>query len=382
MKKNTDFTRDVVALFGIPFDVLREEAAERRVLDAMGQGRKLFMSTPNLNFVALCQRDEAFRQSVLMSDLSVVDGSGVMLLARLMGTPMPERIAGSTLFDNLVRRAPKALKVFLFGGDRGVAATAAIHLNARTACPTAVGYKCPGFGDVAALTQPAQIEEIRRAKPNFLLVALGAQKGQRWILDNWDQLPSCVISHLGATINFIAGTVVRAPRRIQRLGLEWAWRIKEEPKLWHRYAEDAASIAKALVHQWLQQFVVEPLRLRGAASQPPGIAVLNGRDGLHLQLSGDWRREHGPQLARALESAAHANDNVLLLCRRGTRVDAYIVGKLLLLAGHQAAVRRSLAVQTEEPALLHALRRQGLRDVPHQAAPEAAPLPTGLAVQR
>lgn len=367
MKKSTDFTRDVVALFGIPFDVVDHEAAEQRVLDAMATGRKLFMSTPNLNFVALCQRDETFRQSVLISDLSVVDGSGVMLLGKLMGTPMPERIAGSTLFDNLVRRAPRALKVFLFGGDQGVAAKAADKLNERTAADTAVGFLDPGYGDVESLTQPDQLEEIRSSRPNFLLVALGAQKGQRWILENWDSLPSCVISHLGATINFIAGHVVRAPQRIQRLGLEWAWRIKEEPKLWHRYARDAAQIARTLSSQWWGRYVVEPVTLRQDGGAPQ-VALLRTPDGFQLQLAGRWRRADGLRLAHVLEQATQGGGgNAVIALKRGTRLDPYIAGKLLLLAGHQAATWRTLNVHAEEPALLKALRRQGLHDVPQQA---------------
>lgn len=383
MKKSTDFTRDVVALFGIPFDVLGHEAAEQRVLDAMATGRKLFMSTPNLNFVALCQRDEVFRQSVLISDLSVVDGAGVMLLGKLMGTPMPERIAGSTLFDNLVRRAPRALKVFLFGGDRGVAKQAADKLNERTAADTAVGYLTPGFGDVASLTEPGQLDEIRSKRPNFLLVALGAQKGQRWILENWDQLPSCVVSHLGATINFIAGSVVRAPLRIQRLGLEWAWRIKEEPRLWQRYAGDAWAIGRTLTSQWLARFIVEPMRLRGGAGAPE-VALLRTADGFQLQLSGRWRRDDGLRLAHVLEQATQGGGgHAVVALKRGCRLDPYIVGKLLLLVGHQAATLRTFKLHAEEPALLRSLRRQGLRDVPTSVlTPAQAPLAPSFAVPR
>ena len=80
---------------------------------------------------------------------------------------------------------------------------------------------------------------MNAARPDFLVVSLGAAKGQAWIMRNLHRLDVPLVSHLGAVVNFVAGEVRRAPRWMQRSGLEWAWRVKEEPALLRRYAGDA-----------------------------------------------------------------------------------------------------------------------------------------------
>lgn len=236
-----------VTVAGLPFDVIDTAGAAERLSGAMRDGRRLFLSTPNLNFLVAAQRDEAFRASVLASDLSVADGMPVVWLARLQGTPLPERVAGSSLFDLLRHGAGQAvlgrpIKVYFFGGPPGVAERACAVLNAEHAAGRGhmlgVGAQCPGFGPVEAMSPPEAIAAINASGADFLVVALGAQKGQAWIMHNLDSLTVPVVSHLGAVVNFVAGTVQRAPLAWQRLGLEWLWRIRQEPQLFRRYWSD------------------------------------------------------------------------------------------------------------------------------------------------
>ncbi len=101
-----------------------------------------------------------------------------------------------------------------------------------------VGSFYPGFGSVDDMSTPAIIDAINASDADFLAVALGAKKGQAWLQRNHARLQIPVRVHLGATINFQAGTLKRAPTIMQRWGLEWLWRIKEEPQLWRRYWND------------------------------------------------------------------------------------------------------------------------------------------------
>ena len=236
-----------VDVAGLPFDAVDTAAAAERLCVAMRDRRQLFLSTPNLNFLVAAQRDAAFRASVEASDLSVADGMPVLWLARLQGTPLPERVAGSTLFDELRRGVGqevlgRPVKVYFFGGPPGVAQQACEVLNAEQAAGQGymlgVGAQCPGFGLVADMSAPEAIEAINASGADFLVVALGAQKGQAWIMHNLPQLTVPVVSHLGAVVNFVAGTVRRAPLAWQRLGLEWLWRIRQEPQLFKRYWGD------------------------------------------------------------------------------------------------------------------------------------------------
>lgn len=245
--------RRCVTVAGLPFDVVDTAAAAAALSRAIRDGQRLFLSTPNLNFLVAAQADTAFADSVHASDLSVADGMPVLWLARLQGTPLPERVAGSTLFDELRRGAGQAvlgrpIKVYFFGGPPGAAQKACDVLNAEHAQGRGhmlgVGAQSPGFGSVEEMSDSAVIDAINASGADFLVVALGAKKGQAWIMHNRGRLTIPVVSHLGAVVNFVAGTVQRAPLAWQRLGLEWLWRIRQEPQLFKRYWSDGWALLR------------------------------------------------------------------------------------------------------------------------------------------
>ena len=235
-----------LTIAGLPFHVLTRPQAVERICLAIRDQQPLFLSTPNLNFLVAAQSDAAFRESVLCSDLSVADGMPILWLAKRQGTPLPERVAGSDLFEALRRGEGQTilgrpLRVFFFGGPPGVAQRACDVLNAEHAAGgpmLGVGALSPGFGSVEQMSSEDILAAINASSADFLVVALGAKKGQAWIMRNRARLQVPVVSHLGAVVNFVAGTVQRAPVHWQRLGLEWLWRIKEEPALFGRYWRD------------------------------------------------------------------------------------------------------------------------------------------------
>ena len=230
-------------LLGLPFDAVTLDQACDRVMTAIQERQRCFISTPNLNFVINAQRDPGFAKSVMLSDLNLADGMPLVWAAKWLNIPIPERVAGSTLFDELVKRADpsRPLRVFFFGGDTGVAEKAASVLNDRSEAVICCGYHDPGRGDVESMSTPEIIDKINASNADFLVVSLGAKKGQEWILNNLKHLEVPVVSHLGAVVNFVAGNVKRAPALWQKLGLEWLWRILEEPYLWKRYASDGVA---------------------------------------------------------------------------------------------------------------------------------------------
>lgn len=244
--------RNLVCLGGLPFDAVGMDEAVDRVCAAAKTRQPLFVSTPNLNFMIAAQHDAAFRDSVVHSDLSIVDGMPLVWMARLLGLPVRERVPGSGLFEALRAGAGSAklgrpLTVYFFGGPVGVAARACARINEWGTAMRCVGFHCPGFGSVADMSGQAVIDEINASGADFLVVSLGAKKGQAWIEYNRGRLAVPVISHLGAVVNFVAGTVNRAPVSWQRWGLEWLWRIKEEPALVKRYAADGWQLLAMVV---------------------------------------------------------------------------------------------------------------------------------------
>src|SRR5919108_186527 len=143
-----DFSRRVHCLLGLPIDAVNLAGAEARIRAAAAQRSPCFLSTPNVNFLVASRSDALFRDSVIDSDLSVADGMPLVWLARLVGIPLRERVAGAALFDALRYRAGKRLSVYFFGGPDGAAELAGRRLALEGAGLTCAGYESPGFGSI------------------------------------------------------------------------------------------------------------------------------------------------------------------------------------------------------------------------------------------
>ena len=242
--------RNIYNLLGLSFDAVDMQQTVRAIRKAIEDDKQLFLSTPNLNFLIASQKNKAFQQSVLNSDLSIADGMPIVFMCKLLNIPIKERVAGSSLIDQLRNNdegKKKPIKVFFFGGQDGIAEKAHNVLLQENAGLKSVGFLNPGFGTLDDMSSEKVINEINKAGPEFIIVSLGAQKGQAWIEENRQKLHANVISHLGAVVNFIAGNVKRAPIWVQKLHMEWLWRIKEEPQLFARYWQDGAAFLKLLI---------------------------------------------------------------------------------------------------------------------------------------
>ena len=242
-----DLKRNVWTVIGLPFDCTTEQETTDHLIDAMLKEERCFFTTPNLNFAITAQNDSQFRDSVINSDWVVADGMPLIWIAKSLGIPLPERVAGSSVFERLRRvykNPDRPIRVVFFGGPDGIAAEAFKKIASDSSCMEVVGFYSPGFGSMEEMSDPEIIKQINQTDADLLIVALGAKRGQQWIELNRDKLEVPVISHLGAVINFVAGTVNRAPLWIQRSGLEWVWRIWEESSLFKRYWHDGMAFVK------------------------------------------------------------------------------------------------------------------------------------------
>jgi N-acetylglucosaminyldiphosphoundecaprenol N-acetyl-beta-D-mannosaminyltransferase len=243
-----DLERNIYCIFGLAIDALDMPSILRRI-DAAAAGRSPFLiSTPNLNFIVQSRSNTEFRESILDSDLCPADGITIVWIARLIGVPIKQRVSGSDIFQALKApdRVGQRLKVFLFGGAPGVAETAARTLNALPSGLSCVGTFDPGVGSVDEMSCDHIIDKINASQADFLAASLGAKKGQLWLRRNHFRITVPLRAHLGATINFEAGTIKRAPAWLRTGGLEWLWRIKEEPHLWRRYAYDGLGLIRLM----------------------------------------------------------------------------------------------------------------------------------------
>jgi N-acetylglucosaminyldiphosphoundecaprenol N-acetyl-beta-D-mannosaminyltransferase len=329
-----DFNREVHCILGLPFDAVSMSDAVQLIQHAASSHLPCFFSTPNLNFLIGCQSDTAFRNSVINSDISIADGMPIVWYAKLLGIPIRERVAGSDLFEQLRTASPSPLSVYFFGGTVGVAETACQRLNAVSSSISCAGFESPGFGSVQEMSSSQTIEKINASGANFLLVSLGAKKGQAWIEFNRARISIPVISHLGAVINFVAGKIDRAPIWVQRSGFEWLWRVKEEPSLWHRYKSDGL-VLLGLVVKRIVPYVWFRLWNKPSAQELVTNAIeLFDIDGeIILSLCGAWVRSNLQPLRDCISNSVLDGKDVQIDLQHVIYVDSAFIGLLMLLYG-------------------------------------------------
>ena len=333
-----DFDRDVWCLLGLPVDAVDINHAVAAIDDAVRTGRRLSFVTPNVNWLTRASQDQSVRREVINADLSLVDGAPLAALARMLGAPIKSRVAGSDLFEVLRRRPAyggRKLKVYFFGGREGAAEAAALAVNKEKGGVEAVGWLNPGFGDVSDMSRPHMIDKINAAAPDFVVVALGAGKGQAWIDRNQHRLTAPVIAHLGAVIDFTAGGVRRAPKLVRTLALEWAWRIKEEPALWRRYADDALAMASLFFTRVAPQWSGSGKATSAAASRADVEVVGKA---FVVRLAGVQKYRDLGAVRAAFRKAAAAEQDVVLDFSSAGVFDRAFLG-LVLMLDKQVALR-------------------------------------------
>jgi N-acetylglucosaminyldiphosphoundecaprenol N-acetyl-beta-D-mannosaminyltransferase len=229
----------IVELFGLKFSaVTLEQAADLLLRDGANRTRGLVI-TPNVDHVVLISKNDRLRAIYQHARWLFADGMPIVWLSRLRGHPrLPARVTGADLFVRLCAKAAGTnLRLFFLGAAPGVAATAASAVEA--ACPglkIAGVYSPPiGFDDSVVETRRI-IELCNAARPDVLFLGLGTPKQEFWAAANMDRLDVGPILCVGGAFDFVAGRTVRAPRLVQTVGMEWAWRLAHEPKrLWKRY---------------------------------------------------------------------------------------------------------------------------------------------------
>ncbi|MGH8796774.1 MAG: WecB/TagA/CpsF family glycosyltransferase [Caldimonas sp.] len=332
------FDRDTVCVLGLPFDAIDLTQAVEKVRAAAFTNTRCFVSTPNLNFLIAARRDPAFRDSVLHSDLSLADGAPIVWIARCLGLPLAERVAGASVFEALRVHTGPPLTVFFFGGPPGVAEAACRNLNKAASGLRCVGFDAAGFGSLDEMSAPERIAKINATGAQFVVVALGAKRGQAWIERNAAALDAPVLCHLGAVVNFVAGTVKRAPLWMQHGGLEWLWRIKEEGGLWRRYFGDGVAASRLVLGRVLP-YALSLRRGKGMRQLPEMQVSRIGEHGIEIALDGAWVRAALEPLRHALKQAVAPGTRVSLMLHGVSEVDAAFVALLMLARGRLGAAR-------------------------------------------
>lgn len=228
-------------ILGVRFDNLTQQEATQHGRQLLEEDKFHYVVTPNPEFLLAAEKDPEFRRVLNAADLVLPDGIGVVYSAKILGTPLKERVPGIEFAEAMLSALnDMGGRLYLLGAKPGVAEEAGRRICARypdlVLCGTHDGY----FKDEQAI-----LPEIAAAKPDLLFVCLGAPKQEKWMA-RWGQHTGAKLAiGLGGCLDVFAGNVQRAPERWQKLGLEWAYRLKKEPKRIGRMAKLPLVLVKA-----------------------------------------------------------------------------------------------------------------------------------------
>ncbi|MGD9099537.1 MAG: WecB/TagA/CpsF family glycosyltransferase [Anaerolineae bacterium] len=216
-----------VSILGVRVDDVTYQEALARIGRYIQGGGVHQVATVNVEFIMEARRNPVFQDVLAQASLCVPDSVGVMWAARWQGRPLRRRVAGVDLVEMITAQgAERGWRIYFLGAAPGVAEQAA----------TVLGQRYPGFkvaGCYAGSPRPEEEDEIvgwvRAARPDVLLVAYGAPKQDLWIARNQARIGVPVAMGVGGSFDYIAGAVQRAPRWMQRAGLEWLYRLVKEP---------------------------------------------------------------------------------------------------------------------------------------------------------
>lgn len=206
-----------------------------------------YVVTPNVDHIVKLETDKEFQEVYKEADLILTDGMPLIWISKLKKNPIKEKVSGSDLFPEVCKLAAnKGYKVFLLGAAEGVAVRAAENLKEKYKGLNVVGTYSPSYGFENKEDEIKQIiEMINEVKPDVLAVGLGAPKQEKFLYNYRNQLNVPVALAIGASIDFEAGNVERAPKWMQHIGLEWFYRLCKEPKrMFKRYLIDDMKIFK------------------------------------------------------------------------------------------------------------------------------------------
>ena len=219
---------DQVNILGVNVDAVTMAEAVAHVTEAMDVRANVMIATANAEMIMRATHDEELRDILNAAALVVPDGAGTVWAARHLGHAMPERVAGYDLAQELLRRAPaEGRRIYFFGAAPGVAEKAKEKAEQLYPGIEIVGVR-NGFFSPA--DNAAIIAEIREARPDLLLVALGVPKQEKWIAAHLAELDVPVAIGVGGTLDVMAGVMKRAPYWMQRAKLEWLFRGLMQPK--------------------------------------------------------------------------------------------------------------------------------------------------------
>lgn len=323
--------RTPIAILGVPIDNVTAAETVERIEQMVASRQPHYLVTANVDFLVRAQTDVELQRVLADADLVLCDGTPLVWASRLLGNPLPERVAGSDLAPVLLKvAAEKGYRVFFLGATPDSLDEAVLRVTRDHPSLMLAGSYSPPFDDLLRMDHAEIKRRVREAQPDILFVAFGCPKAEKWMAMHYRDLAVPVVVGVGATIDFLAGRVKRAPVWMRQAGLEWLFRAACEPRrLARRYIKDLWVFAWKIAVQ-MSMLQLLPLLSRRKRGTTPGRWWDSTRAvGRHciVDLSG-------------LPSIDSSDVGLVLTLRK----KLHAAGRHFVLASVRPRVRRALAV--------------------------------------
>ncbi len=245
------------AILGIPFSPVTLDQTIQRIEAMVASRVAHYIVTANVDFVVQARSDVELHRILVTADMVLCDGQPLVWASRWLGHALPERVAGSDLVPDLITlAADRGYRIFFLGGSPDVATQAVSNMQALHSNLNICGFYSPPFNALIEMDHDEIAARIRSAKPDLLFVSLGCPKAEKWMFMHYRSLGVPVSIGVGGTIDFLAGRLKRAPLWMRGTGIEWVFRLIQEPRrLYSRYARDVREFGCAIVEQlWRLQW--------------------------------------------------------------------------------------------------------------------------------
>ncbi|MDQ0890872.1 N-acetylglucosaminyldiphosphoundecaprenol N-acetyl-beta-D-mannosaminyltransferase [Paenibacillus sp. V4I9] len=241
-----------IQLFGIQFDNFDFDDLLQFMDTVISERRSTYIVTCNVDHLVKLQKDLHFQEVYAQADVVVADGMPIIWASKILGKRLKQKLSGSDVLHYLGNQfQQKQYRLFFLGAAEGIAELAASNLKKKFPRINVVGCYSPTYGFENNDEENARIVQMmQETKPDIVFVGVGAPKQEKWIYSYYKQYNVPVSIGVGASFDFLSGNIKRAPRIFQRIGLEWFWRLCQEPRrLWRRYLVDDLIYLRLLLRE-------------------------------------------------------------------------------------------------------------------------------------
>jgi N-acetylglucosaminyldiphosphoundecaprenol N-acetyl-beta-D-mannosaminyltransferase len=297
-----------VAILGVAVDNLTMEEVLDAVEANVAEGGFHQIATANVDFLIKSIHDEELYETLANCDLVLADGAPLVWASRLLGSGLKERVAGADLVPELARlSAERGYRLFLLGAEEESSAGTAAWMEKNHPGVCIAGRYSPKHQPLEEMDHEEILQRIEAARPDILLVAFGNPKQEKWLAMHRRRLKAPVCIGVGGSFDFLSGRIPRAPLWMQQSGMEWLYRMFQEPsRLARRYVSNAAGLLRYLPVQ------LAAMAMQGKRCRQTRISKEMVGPALVLRIDGDFTGALLPRFEFDVRSAVVAGSHVVL----------------------------------------------------------------------